>query len=86
MAPHLRVDPLGDFFAYQGGCDETGSLWYMSVYRQAHALVCIDDPEQDTEVLESHAYKLQHISDIFPQLRKYYNGDHQELTPQKQES
>jgi len=72
---------LGDFFAYQGGYDETGSLWYMSIYRQAYALVRIDDPEQGIEVLESHPYKLQHISDIFPQLRKYYNGDQQESTP-----
>jgi hypothetical protein len=37
---------LGDFFAYEGGYDGSGSLWYMCIYRQAYALVCIDDPEQ----------------------------------------
>ena len=83
LSPHYVLqapiqNSLGDFFAYQGGYDETGSLWYMSIYRQAYALVRIDDPEQDTEVLESHPYKLQHISDIFPQLRMHYNGDHKE--------
>lgn len=90
LSPHYVLQTpiqisLGDFFAYQGGCDETGSLWYMSIYRQAYALVLIDDPEQETEVLENHPYKLQHISDIFPQLRKYFDGDNQKLTPQKQE-
>jgi hypothetical protein len=57
----------------------------MSIYRQAYALVRIDGPEQSVQVLESHPYTMLHISDIFPQLRKYYNGDRQELTPQKQE-
>ena len=53
----------------------------MSIYRQAYALVRIDDPEQSVQVLESHPYTMQHISDIFPQLRKYYDSDRQELTP-----
>jgi len=63
---------LGNFFAYEGGYDESGSLWYMSIYRQAYALARIDDPEQSIQLLESQPYAMRHISDIFPQLRKYY--------------
>ncbi len=55
---------LGDFFAYKGGYDESGSLWYMSIYRQAYALVRIDDPEQSIQLPESQPYAMRHISDM----------------------
>lgn len=69
---------VGDFFAYQGGYDESGSLWYISFYRQAYALVQIDDPEQIGQSQEPRPYKLQHIADIFPHLRKHVDGDKKE--------
>jgi hypothetical protein len=63
---------LGDFFAYEGGFDRSGSLWYMRIYNEAYALAQIDDPQQSIQLSESQPYSLRHISDIFPQLRKYY--------------
>lgn len=63
---------LGDFFAYEGGYDGSGSLWYMRIYDEAYACVSIDDPEQSIQLPDSQPYTLRHISDIFPQLRKYF--------------
>lgn len=63
---------LGDFFAYEGGYDGSGSLWYMRIYDEAYALVRIDDPEQSVQMPESQPCTIRHISDIFPHLRKYY--------------
>jgi hypothetical protein len=71
LSPHYVLqapihNSLGDFFAYEGGCDKSGSLWYMSIYRQAYALVRIDDPEQSFQSSEANQYTMRHITDLFP--------------------
>lgn len=43
-APDPVAGRSGDFFEYAGNHERSGSIWYMRFYREAYAIVSIDDP------------------------------------------